>query len=503
MLSRTFIANARRKARLSRIIGLFCAFAMASIPIHAVTLRLDGERLWLTAQDVSLHDVLRQFAHLGVHVHLDPAANKTITHRAIDEDIERALAAILDPFGYVLIWDMVDHPSGRQPQLSGIQVFRPGYRDAMQPLEDTLGWVIRRAPDGRTEYVADEILIGFAPGADQDAIRRLIRELGGTVVGSVGELGIYRIRFPPNTNVLALVAQLKDHPVVSAVEPNYVYRITPPARDTAGSTPSVSTAWTRLPTPPEGATRVAVLDSGWSPRPEWDGWVKGAFNALNPDLTAQDDAGHGTQMALIASGAIAPGAATPGPGAPVLAIRSFDDQGATSNYAVMRSLLHAAEQGATVVNMSWGTHIDSGFLSHAAQAAARDGLLLIASAGNEPSNEPVYPAAYDAVLGIGAALPDGSPWPQSNYGPFVFMLAPGTATFPVGYQGEPGAYAGTSIASAYTAYVAGKYRAQNPEARPGEVVAAFREAVARSNTDRDDGHGYGILDEEAVRRLLQ
>lgn len=97
-------------------------------------------------------------------------------------------------------------------------------------------------------------------------------------------------------------------------------------------------------------------------------------------------------------------------------------------------------------------------------------LIVVASAGNEPTGKPVYPAAYSSVLGVGALAPDGTPWQQSNYGSFVSVTAPGYASLPVGYKGEAGLYAGTSIAAAYAANVISGWLAENPGWKKADVV---------------------------------
>lgn len=84
-------------------------------------------------------------------------------------------------------------------------------------------------------------------------------------------------------------------------------------------------------------------------------------------------------------------------------------------------------------------------LESATQYATANGLVLVAAAGNTPTGKPVYPAAYENVIAVGALAPDGERWDQSNYGDFVDIQAPGFAYMPVGYQGDAGLYAGTSI----------------------------------------------------------
>ncbi len=505
MCNPTSIAEGRATARLTTVAAVFCIlfFAFSLPAAHALNVRLEGDRLWLHAEDVSLHELMRGFAHIGVRVKLDPELDGRVHAHIEDEDAERALSDLFEAVGYVFIWEVMDGPLGPWPKLAEMQVFRTGNRRDARPLfDETDTFRVMRMPDGSgIEYIADEIIIGFGPGSDQDAIRVLIRQLGGTVVESLPELGIYRIRLPPGTNIPALVDQLTRNPLVAAVEPNYAYRTPAPVRADEMS-PAAAPISVRAPR--DGAPPVAVLDSGLTMLPDMEGLVAGGFNALQPDQPITDTAGHGTQMALIASGLIPPGGTqTEGNGVPVLAIRAFNDDGITSNFAQMRSVFYAAQQGAKVLNMSWGSPANSAFLQHAITEAEREGLTVVASAGNEPLNQPMYPAAYADVIAVGAALPDGSPWPQSNYGDFIFVSAPGTARFPVGHQGEPGAYAGTSIASAYVSYALGLYAAQNPNATPAQIREALRKAIQTEDRAWDRQRGHGLLDRRALERLLQ
>ena len=92
-----------------------------------------------------------------------------------------------------------------------------------------------------------------------------------------------------------------------------------------------------------------------------------------------------------------------------------------------------------------------------------------------PPATPVYPAAYDGVIGVGALTPKGDAWDQSNYGDFVAVSAPGLADLPVGYKGDPGIYAGTSIATAYTARRVAAILTQNPGADRARILKILTE----------------------------
>jgi subtilisin family serine protease len=152
----------------------------------------------------------------------------------------------------------------------------------------------------------------------------------------------------------------------------------------------------------------------------------------------------------------------------------MDDNGFTSNFTIMGSIDFALKHGARVMSLSWGSETRSDFLETALHDARSKGLIVVASAGNEPTGKPVYPAAFSSVIGVGALAPDGKSWANSNYGDFVTLYAPGFATLPVGYKGDPGAYAGTSISAAYVANLIADYLSAHTEATTQEVLEALR-----------------------------
>ena len=53
------------------------------------------------------------------------------------------------------------------------------------------------------------------------------------------------------------------------------------------------------------------------------------------------------------------------------------------------------------------------------------------------------------------------------------LYASGFATLPVGYKGDPGAYAGTSISTAFVANIIANYLSRNPEATNQKVFNAL------------------------------
>lgn len=486
------------------LIGLLC-FGGFCQTLSGAVLRLDGDRVTLRAEQESLRDVLAEFVRTGVEVRIDPGVDARANGVLEDEDINDALEKLLGHFNYLLFWDVIEGPVGSLPRLAGIHVFRAGRQQEVVPF-DPVGnnHVVVRLP-GVPAHAKDELLLGLRPGTTAAQFRELLASVGGTVVASVPEFGIYQVRLPRDSNVLKTVDTLGGNPWVAVAEPNYIHQVPTPlqAANPGGTANPVRSP----PAPSQGGAAVAIFDSGLTELNELGSAVVGTFDAVDPSRSIADPLGHGTQMALIASGAVVPGGApfdAATDSVPVLAIRSFDDNGAASNFSLLRGINYAIDQGGRVISMSWGTETDSDFLENAIRYAQEQGMVVVASAGNVPNNRPTYPAAYSRVLGVSALNPDGTVWEKSNYGDFVFLGAPGTAEFPIGYNGPPGSYAGTSISSPYVASVISQYIAIHPEVSSEQAVDALREALTDVGEPGKDPHfGHGVLDAAALEQYLK
>ncbi|MCO5061125.1 MAG: S8 family serine peptidase [Kiritimatiellae bacterium] len=482
-------------------ISLFLPLALA-LRVSAVQLSLEDDRMTLSVNKTPLREVLQSFAEHGVRIQVDPTLDVLVTGSCKSAPVEEALNALLQPFGYIVTWEVVPGPVADLPRLAEIQVFQRGAPKRIAPLPPETKLHLTRGPLPNSPlFVADEILLRVQPGTNADEFRTLLRQLGATVIGSIPELGIYQLRLPAGINVLDLVEQLKRNSLIKEVEPNYAELLQRTPMQQALDSPDANSA--DIPHVRSSAAPLAILDSGLLGGVGLDNAVVGEYNALFPDAGMGDPQGHGTQMALVAAGLIQPrGAAAVDEGVPLLAVRAFDENGATSNFALMRALQYAIDKGARVVNLSWGTETDSRFIADAVAYAQSRGVIVVAAAGNAPTGAAMYPAAYPGVVAVSALNADGTPWPQSNYGNFVSIAAPGTASFPIGHSGPPGNYAGTSIASAQVSRELALYLARNPKATATEAIRALQKAATDvGEAGRDSIYGYGALDAAAQAQL--
>ena len=433
----------------------------------AFDLRIAGEKIYLHAVEEPLQNILRRMAQQGIRVLIDPQLNPDISAVFENRDIREAIAEIVKPYDHVLVWEKAPDKSSFF-RLSEIQIFRPGGKDIMRDLGSRVFSLAEDRKDGAL-FVRDELLLRARSRA---AVEKLLGKIGGTVSDKHEALGIYKVRLPPGSDIPAIADKINSLPGVAQAAPDFAYPINNLYR-TDLSLPSGEIAKVFH---KDGKVPVAVLDSGLMPGIGSDGFVIASLDAVSPTNPMSDNVGHGTQMALIASGLVKPfGATTDGGQIPVIAIRAMDDNGFTTDFTILKSIDYAMGKGARVISLSWGSANESVFLEKIMDYAVSKGMIVVASVGNEPTGKPVYPAAYPAVIGVGAVYPDGKTWEKSNYGSFVDLYAHGFAALPVGYKGNPGIYGGTSISAAFVANRIADYLSKYPESSIQQIKAAVND----------------------------
>jgi hypothetical protein len=181
---------------------------------------------------------------------------------------------------------------------------------------------------------------------------------------------------------------------------------------------------------------------------------------------------HGTHVAgcaTMASDNSAGGAAI-GWGARIMALKCSGNDPEYVPYG-WDGILYAIENGATVVNCSWGR---GGSPSQAEQniinAAYAAGIVVVAAAGNDNSQSRGYPAAYTHVVAVASVDADDVRSYFSNYGTWVDIAAPGEGIYSTWDHGSFSSLQGTSMASPIVAGVVCLIRAARPNISVDSVV---------------------------------
>lgn len=208
--------------------------------------------------------------------------------------------------------------------------------------------------------------------------------------------------------------------------PMYASELQASGRRRSSAVPTTGPSVARLASgPPARPVRVAVLDTGMA----GDGYRPAALDAMAPsqdhwerpdtdgDLHLDPAAGHGTFI----SGLIE--LVTPGCEFTVEKVLSSYGEG--DEVAIARRV-HALAGAVDLINLSFGGYAMERMqvLAAAVRRATSAGTVVVASAGNDGTCRPTYPAALRDVVGVGAIGPNG-PAPFTNYGAWVRACAPG------------------------------------------------------------------------------
>mmetsp|Transcript_27111 Transcript_27111/g.68135 ORF Transcript_27111/g.68135 Transcript_27111/m.68135 type:complete len:614 (+) Transcript_27111:129-1970(+) len=190
---------------------------------------------------------------------------------------------------------------------------------------------------------------------------------------------------------------------------------------------------------------------------------------LSGDYDVMDTVGHGTHCAGIAAASHnnSVGVAGVAPNVRIMAVKIFDDSGASYDSDAIKGIEYAIRMGAHISSNSWSTRGDhrlgAAALQRAVRASYEAGQVFVAAAGNsgrntDPINTREYPAGLNdaniiSVLATDqrhelAKFGDGS----SNYGAgTVDIGAPGWQIYSTLPGGQHGYKSGTSMAVPHVA----------------------------------------------------
>jgi hypothetical protein len=171
---------------------------------------------------------------------------------------------------------------------------------------------------------------------------------------------------------------------------------------------------------------------------------------------------------------------------PIEAIPGLDQS--EKDHDVARAITYAIEQGARVINCSFGKNSTSEEVRSAIGAARKAKVVIIAGAGNEGTNNDnsaFWPANYstefDNVISVAASDRLDHLWPESNFGESVDLAAPGHEILSTGWsQNSRSLYfsaSGTSMAAPHVTAVAALILEIDPDLTGAEVKKILLDSV--------------------------
>src|SRR5262245_18714042 len=308
------------------------------------------------------------------------------------------------------------------------------------------------------EQPVDELLVKFRSGASDAQAEAVAREHGARETrrfraprkAAHAAIGRWQhVKLAPGQSADQAMERLARHPLVEAVEPNYVVRAVVTPNDprfgelwglqnigqTGGRNDAdvdAPEAWDTV----TGSSSVvtAVIDTGvdythpdlaanmWTNPGEipgngidddGNGYVDDVhgYDFYNNDGDPFDDHGHGTHAAgtIAAVGDNGVGVVGVSWTARIMALKFLGPDGSGSISGAISAVLYAADMGARVMNNSWGGGGFSQALQDAITAALEADALFVAAAGNIASSNdalPHYPYNYDVANVLAVAATD-------------------------------------------------------------------------------------------------
>ena len=201
------------------------------------------------------------------------------------------------------------------------------------------------------------------------------------------------------------------------------------------------------------------------------------WNFDNNDKYPVDGYGHGTLVSGIAGATTNNnlGVASISYNLKIMPVKALDDQGSGINSSAYNSLIYSAENGANVINCSWGGWPYSEANREVIEYVNGLGSIIVAAAGNANSSEPLYPACYPYVIGVAAIDNQNIKTPYSTYGAGIDVSAPGPQTFQpfvsLGLNdGYANANAGTSFSSPIVTGLVGLIKSLHPTWTKDQII---------------------------------
>lgn len=382
------------------------------------------------------------------------------------------------------------------------------------------GWSQSAQPD----FVPGEIIVKLKGSSktmkSQAFIGKAVSEQSMSLKGSWSGLNMHHFKLNNDGEMTAKLAELQADPDVEYAEPNYIVRLSPikvgsevaismaEARASAVGANSTEGAMAQTNAPIQLANAwsaetvdrsppvVAIIDTGVDLNHEifvssgalWvnsgeipnngvdddrNGYIDdiNGWNFAAGNNSPRDDDNHGTHVAGIVLGSTQDILAYPLAPAKIriMALKFLDANGVGTTSDAVKAIYYAVNNGARVLNNSWGGGGYSNSLVDAVAYAYSKRAVFVAAAGNSSLNNdvsPTYPASYSVpgIMSVAATTDADNLASYSNYGvSTVHLGSPGSSIWSSLRNQAYGRSSGTSMAAPFVSGIAAMVVRENPQ----------------------------------------
>lgn len=244
--------------------------------------------------------------------------------------------------------------------------------------------------------------------------------------------------------------------------------------------------------------------------------VAPGYDFVSRDNDPMDDMGHGTHVAgtiaALTNNGKGIAALNSNNHVKILPVKALDQDGSGYSSDLSNAVIYAVDQGARVINMSWGMgplYIFPQIIKDAMDYGYSHGVLMVAAAGNsdEDLKNGFWPASYPKILTVSATDPNDQKAPFSNYGENIDLSAPGVDILSLRANGtdmyQDGTHiinnqyyyaSGTSMAAPHVASLAALILSQRPTLTTVQVESIMKNSADKIETGGESVFsGYGRI----------
>ncbi len=324
---------------------------------------------------------------------------------------------------------------------------------------------------------------------------------------------LYEIEFSSDVSPYTVAENIKSSGEVEWAEPRFLYQTSFVPNDPSFSNQwglsqvSAEAAWAT--TQGDTSVVIGIVDTGvqWD-HPDlngniWHNWKEIAGNGIDDDGNGyiddtigwdfggaagtadsnptEDKADHGTNVAGIADAVTNNGVGVAGMGykCKIMAVKTArnDVRSSTGDaliYYGYEGIVYAVDNGAKIINCSWGGTTYSLYAKQIIDYAISKNVLVVCAAGNNNTSAPHYPSAYQGTLSVGATGTSDKRSSYSNYGYRLDVSAPGDDIYNTWMTNTYAYLSGTSMASPMVAGLAGLVKSRFPSYTASQIAEQIR-----------------------------
>lgn len=375
-------------------------------------------------------------------------------------------------------------------------------------------------------YSEDQVIVTFDSDLTNKKIDKVLGENDGAKedMTKVDDRKIVLAKIGEDSSVGEMIENLEGEKNVINAQPNYVYKLS--AQDPflqsgnrkyqyhVGMVKAMD-AWKKVEAAKKQTTKVAVIDTGVDKNHEDLKNVVKSYKMLEAGELkegTEDTSSHGTHVTGIigaeygnGKGGAGVASGTKNDLSDISVYAASEDGENLFSYDVVAGIKDAVKNGAKVINMSFGSDYRDRLLESVIKEAYYDkGVVFVAAAGNEMSDNYSHPSDMNEVISVCSCDESGYKAASTSFGLEKDVTAPGTSItstvpFDMYYKSS-----GTSMAAPIVSGICALMLDADPKLTPAQVrniisgTAVKEPKGAKENYYLNNEMGYGLVDASAA-----